>query len=534
MGIRRALELLPDDVDALRLGALTALAINQTVTAHQRIDRAIALSPMTAEIANIQGRVLKASGEWAAAEEAYDLALKLDPKFKQAYRNRLNLFTISEQPRRVLESLDGRYDYGDMGEIARVQALTDLGRYEEALNILDVIEISDFADRIIYQRLKCLHGLGRLEEMKDVFAQLSTQSELYPKALTIILNGLEMRGERAASMTQLEKALEISNPSGNLQAVRLLRRLEGDQSTYSKLQTILGRYPENIETLCDMAEAARLGGKADESCEIYQRALTLRPGDYKALSGFAQAAIVAGKLSDAQVVLQGALNQAPNNQFLLALVATLLRQMGGAYNHLYDYKNFIRVYDLEPPNDFSTIVEFNHALKAKLEQLHVYKNAPLNQSLRKGTQTETDLSLIDDPVLQAFFMAIDEPIRDYIEKIGRDHRHPLSRRNRGNYRIQGAWSVRLQGGGHHVNHVHPMGWISSAYYVDLPKIMSESNKEGWIKFGESNLNLNETAEHYVQPKQGRLVLFPSYMWHGTVPFTGQDTRLTLPFDVVPA
>ena len=43
-----------------------------------------------------------------------------------------------------------------------------------------------------------------------------------------------------------------------------------------------------------------------------------------------------------------------------------------------------------------------------------------------------------------------------------------------------------------------------------------------------------------QPKRrqrllGLLVLFPSWMWHGTVPFSGgeQDRRLTIAFDVVP-
>jgi hypothetical protein len=29
------------------------------------------------------------------------------------------------------------------------------------------------------------------------------------------------------------------------------------------------------------------------------------------------------------------------------------------------------------------------------------------------------------------------------------------------------------------------------------------------------------------------VLFPSYMWHGTVPFDGQAPRLTIAFDLQP-
>jgi hypothetical protein len=37
----------------------------------------------------------------------------------------------------------------------------------------------------------------------------------------------------------------------------------------------------------------------------------------------------------------------------------------------------------------------------------------------------------------------------------------------------------------------------------------------------------------VTPAVGKLVLFPSYFWHGTVRFTANRPRLTVAFDVVP-
>jgi hypothetical protein len=37
----------------------------------------------------------------------------------------------------------------------------------------------------------------------------------------------------------------------------------------------------------------------------------------------------------------------------------------------------------------------------------------------------------------------------------------------------------------------------------------------------------------VQPTPGTLVLFPSYFWHGTIPFNTTDERITVAFDVVP-
>lgn len=36
------------------------------------------------------------------------------------------------------------------------------------------------------------------------------------------------------------------------------------------------------------------------------------------------------------------------------------------------------------------------------------------------------------------------------------------------------------------------------------------------------------------PEPGLLVLFPSYVWHGTAPFASDETRLSLAFVVLPA
>lgn len=37
----------------------------------------------------------------------------------------------------------------------------------------------------------------------------------------------------------------------------------------------------------------------------------------------------------------------------------------------------------------------------------------------------------------------------------------------------------------------------------------------------------------VKPRTGWLVLFASYIWHGTVPFAGTESRLSAAMDVVP-
>jgi len=66
------------------------------------------------------------------------------------------------------------------------------------------------------------------------------------------------------------------------------------------------------------------------------------------------------------------------------------------------------------------------------------------------------------------------------------------------------------------------------------EVSDESAKSGWIKFGEPRFPVpGAIPEKFVQPCVGRLVLFPSYMWHGTTPISGDEPRMTIAFDVVP-
>ena len=66
-------------------------------------------------------------------------------------------------------------------------------------------------------------------------------------------------------------------------------------------------------------------------------------------------------------------------------------------------------------------------------------------------------------------------------------------------------------------------------------VKDEKEQQGWIKFGEPvfDLALKNPVRRTIQPVPGRLVLFPSYMWHGTIPFHDAAARTTIAFDVTP-
>ena len=167
-----------------------------------------------------------------------------------------------------------------------------------------------------------------------------------------------------------------------------------------------------------------------------------------------------------------------------------------------------------------------------LRRIHLATHQPLDQSVRGGTQTDGPLFARIEPEIRRLRAAIVEAVEAHVARLpAPDPRHPLLGVRRAPLRFSGSWSVRLSGGGHHANHVHPAGWISSAFYVALPESMGGEGHAGWLTLGEATeLGVDLPPVRMVEPRPGRLVLFPSTMWHGTRPF-GAGERLTVAFDV---
>lgn len=174
-------------------------------------------------------------------------------------------------------------------------------------------------------------------------------------------------------------------------------------------------------------------------------------------------------------------------------------------------------------------------LAAFLRSQHIAQGEYRDQSVRGGTQTDGPLFCRIHPMVQALRAAVTGAVETYVAALPPpDADHPLlaPRRDR-RPRFAGSWSVRLRGGGYHANHVHPQGWISSALYVALPpENADDAPHAGWLALGEPHaaLGLTLPPTKLVEPAPGRLILFPSWLWHGTRTF-GEGERLTVAFDV---
>ena len=97
-----------------------------------------------------------------------------------------------------------------------------------------------------------------------------------------------------------------------------------------------------------------------------------------------------------------------------------------------------------------------------------------------------------------------------------------------------AWYVRMLQSGHQDSHIHPGGWVSGVFY--LKTVETPIQHEGAIEFGLKGYDypvINENyPKHLYQPLNGDLVLFPSSLFHKTIPVIKNVERCVIAFDLV--
>ena len=100
--------------------------------------------------------------------------------------------------------------------------------------------------------------------------------------------------------------------------------------------------------------------------------------------------------------------------------------------------------------------------------------------------------------------------------------------------VRAMWGNINPKGGFNFTHVHPSGWLSGVYYVQLPEnnneiVFQDPRSSRMMDFQRSSLIKDEYFSHY--PKVGELLLFPSWLPHFVTPNTSEQNRISISFNV---
>lgn len=565
----------PQFVEARRLLAGARQAMGDVAGAKRELTDAIRINPRWAPLHTALGELLAAENNWAEAEQCLRTAVSVGSNYPRA---RLSLARLLLQTGRAQAAHDLLAEQA-ASSLAGVELLNEyastlfaLNRYDDAATVLARACRMEPRNGTLETRLAAAEssaghyaraaqtikramqkgadyaqtwflaghaavGEDRFEDAENAFRQACRRNPEYLDAQRELAQLIWMRhGDLAASTAVLDATLNERPNLKNLLAIKAaLYRHAGHEAQAFAMLRDAARDPDAGPQLLLPASELAIRADSGEAVEFAERAYRLAPRDPHVASTLGGALLHAGRGTEAERLAREALSHNPHDQGLIALLASAQRLQGNErYRDIYDYPGLVRPWQIDTPDGWLDLPAYLSDLACSLRRLHKLHRHPLQQSLSNGTQTTQNLMEVDDPAIRAFFKAIDGPIRHHIQAIGHGE-DPTRKRNTGGYRLHSIWSVQLQPNGYHVNHVHPDGWLSSACYIDLPPAI-QRDREGWLKFGEPGSATKPPLppEHFVKPEPGLLALFPSHMWHGTVPFTGDGTRLTIAFDILPA
>lgn len=289
-------------------------------------------------------------------------------------------------------------------------------------------------------------------------------------------------------------------------------------------------------SIVELGVVLRELNELESSQELIQQAYALNTNNLTAKEELGKSYLSCDEPAKALKIFNELLETNPNQQGWLAYKTTALKLMGSAeYDYLCNYDHVL-ITDISPPPGYKDLATFNKSLIKTLRQYHHAKTNPLDQSLVTGSQTSEKLFDYHVPIIQELRQCFREQTLDFLARLPKDNKHPVLSKNTGDFIETDSWSVILHNNGFHKNHHHPAGWYSGPYYAQIPEVVKDSpDKQGWVKFGQPGFNMMTKLEPdlIVQPTEGMMVRFPSYFWHGTIPFKSSEERITVPGDIIP-
>lgn len=477
--LRRAVTLAPDDAFAWRnLAAVEEALGNAAASATALVFALVAMpnAPIEALVDAAARALASGSAQLAAAPLAR--ALALDPSHREALR--LEVVRLDAQARTV--------DAQVVADRLLALAPDDAGA------------LAAFA--AVWSKASTDEGLGRGLAAAE---RLLKRTPEHANALESAAWCLHKLGDQASAIDHARRAVAAA-PDAASYALALATMLDRNERSDEARDWLVGmrrRFPQN-------AAAATLCAR-----------VRLRLGDF------------AGALADARE----ALAIAPADQQAIAFAGIALGQLEGAaaMRQWLGLPEVVTAVDLPLPAGWTDPTTFYRVLADDIRGHSRLRYQPAGLVARQSWLTE-DLLADHTAAITGFEQVLRTALEAHRRSQPAQAGHPFFGAIPGaNWRIN-VWATRVADHGLIDTHLHVESWLSGAYYVELPVALGGADNAGWLEFNRSPPDLPAVPEEVievVEPRLGRIYLFPSYLHHRTLPFAGGGERISISFDLAP-
>lgn len=506
---RRILSHHPGHPDASNLLGIIECQAGNFDDGLRHLETVAKASPVNVTAQCNLAQALMQAGRLEDAASAYRNALELDPANSNARGSlamvlqrlqhtdeaeRLCLRALESQPDDVLMLLS-------LGTVLAMQ-----GRHQEAVQSLRrVLEIEPGHPTATANLATSLQEAGELDEALGLYRQVLAQN---PRHLDALVNAGHLFNEKGDAETALQS-----------------------------YQTALSVDPRCPDAHYYAGAIFQRRGDYDRAVEHFNAVVKAEPAFERAHWGLQQSFLLMDEPGQALRACERCLDALPDNQMTVAnqAFAHLLAGDEHKFDYLYNLEFFPYRVHIQAPDARGSIDALNEALVREI----------LDHPSLRWQHDDYDTSsrafaygILEEPTdaINLFERGLRLSIDTFIDGLEADPDHPFLGRIPGEYGFR-MWATVIQQGGWHRAHNHEKAWLSGVYYVQCPHTGDDGDASGWIEFdGFTHYGSNQLYSRKVRrvkPEPGLLLFFPSYMLHATRPFTGDDYRISIAFDVTP-
>jgi uncharacterized protein (TIGR02466 family) len=297
-------------------------------------------------------------------------------------------------------------------------------------------------------------------------------------------------------------------------------------------------HPRSFEALELKARVLGAVDRDGNTKSLYREFLAIEAGHELASARLADLHLATGEAAEALAVSNACLSRVPSSTRALASKVAALTALGrkAELDSLQGLDRLISVQRFGTVPGFAAMADFHAALVHHILQHPSLSNDPQGLATRSGRHSGELLIEPKGPIA-AFEQMVVSAVVDYAKAHPASADHPFLAAQPSRWSLT-IWAIVLGAEGYQVPHHHPSGWLSGVYYLALPAGLAaaHNSRKGWIEFGRPPQVSKGDAEpelKYFEPKEGVLLLFPSYLHHRTIPTGRDELRISIAFDVLP-